>query len=303
MEHLGFQSTETPIVSLHSWPRECKSFWVPFLGQSVHDWTAWVRQANEFGHLVKRFACGIVQRLPQDLHVVVGIDPHQLSVPAADGQAQKGVRGSRPRLQNMGKDVRPHVVDRDGRNASRKGIGLCKRCAHMQRALQSRAEGVGHRVELLGLDLRLVQSSLNHRLNLGQVRARSPLRHHASNLGVQGLVGHNIAQHPWPTNHCGRGVVARGLNPQNQPFLVFRHACSNLRRGFCSTYLRTHHSPHGTHPHFRANSPHPVQAQAMAGIGDGHAGGVGRHPLGATCFDQGGIASRSIGRPSGTFDG
>ena len=224
VQHLCFQSAETPIVAVHSWTRKRKCIWIALRRQLVHHRASGVRQACQFGHLVEGLAGCIVQRLAQDLHVVWTVHLHQLRVSPTDRQAEKGIRRRWPGLKDMGQDVRTHVMDRNGRNVQSPRHGLGERGADVQGPLQTRAQGVGDGIQIRGGHASLVQSSLHHGLNLGEVCTRSPLGHHAPHLRMQGLVGHDVAQNLRASNHRRRGVVARRLNSQNEWMRCVFHA-------------------------------------------------------------------------------
>ena len=168
--------------------------------QLVHNRAAWIGQSDEFGHLVEGLSRGIVERLTQHAHVVGRIHTDELGVTPAHCQTQKRKSRRVARLQHVGEDVCAHVVHGNGWDVQRPGHGLGKRCPDMQRPLKTWTEGVGDRIELRFGHVCLLQCRLDDRLDFGQMRTGSPLRDDPAHLGVQGLVGHNVAQHLRPSN-------------------------------------------------------------------------------------------------------
>ena len=224
IQDLCFQAAETPVVSLHSRTRKGECLWIALGRQFVHHWAAGIRQANQFGHLVEGLAGCIVQGLAQHFHVVGTADLDQLRVSPTHRQAEKGIRRRKPGLKDMGQDVRAHVVDRNGGNVQSPRHRLGERGANVQRTLQARPQGVGDGIQIRGGHASLVQRSLHHGLDLGEVRTRSPLGNHAPHLRMQGLVGHDVAQDLRASNHRRRRVVARRLNSQNEWMRCVFHA-------------------------------------------------------------------------------
>ena len=118
--------------------RQLEGLGVAVRGQPFERRAARVAEAEQAGDLVEGLAGGVVERVPEDLVAGVVADRGQHRVAAAGDQAEEG-RLERLGLEEVGGDVPLQVVDRDQRQAARRGDRLRGADPDQQRADQARA--------------------------------------------------------------------------------------------------------------------------------------------------------------------
>ena len=113
---------------------EAERLRVSFGREAVYVRTAGVGEAEHFGALVEGFARGIVDGLPDYLHVERGTHEHYLRVTARNQEAEEGELrhfGSGVGLDKMGEDVAVEMVDVHGGNPERDGEPFGEADPHM----------------------------------------------------------------------------------------------------------------------------------------------------------------------------
>ena len=96
------------------------------------------------------------------------------------------------------------VVDAKRRHPPRPGEAPAERGADQQRSDQPRAGGIGHSIDVSGPRAGLLQHPPHQRRQPPDVIARSELRHHAPEFGVDGALRvHGVCE------QAARGVVDR----------------------------------------------------------------------------------------------
>ena len=84
VEERRFESAETVIVARDVWLAKGEGPRIALVGQAIDDGAAGITEAHHLGALVEGFARGVVDRLPDDLHAIVGLDADDLRVAARD---------------------------------------------------------------------------------------------------------------------------------------------------------------------------------------------------------------------------
>ena len=84
---------EVQVAAVHQGPGQFVSLGVTLFSHARQSWPARVTQAQQLGGLVKRFACGIVNGLAQQLVPPYPIHAHQLGVSSTHQQGYKGEFG------------------------------------------------------------------------------------------------------------------------------------------------------------------------------------------------------------------
>ncbi len=189
---------------------------VALLGQLLQRRPARVAEPEQPRRLVEGLAGGVIEGLAQDLVAPVVPHPRQQGVPAAGDEAEEG-RLERLRLEEVGGDVALQVVDRDQRQPPRRGDRLRGADPDQEGADQARPGGDRDRLDLAQLDLGLGERRLDHRRGQFEVVARGDLGDDAAEVGVRGgLRGDQVREDPRPVEHGRAGVVAGGLDRENQ---------------------------------------------------------------------------------------
>ena len=95
--------------------------WVALSRQAVDDGASGIAQSHHFGAFVDGLTSGIIDGLSEHLHVIIGIDPDNLSVATAHQQTKEGHGRSRgiivAFLDEMRHDMSLQMVDINERNA------------------------------------------------------------------------------------------------------------------------------------------------------------------------------------------
>ena len=136
-------------------------------------------------------------------------------MPPRDEQRQERKR-RRIGLEHRRQQMSFEVVDAKRRHPPCTGQAPAERGADEQCADQPRAGGIGHRVDVRGHGTRLPEHLPNHSRQSPDMIARRQLRHHASELGVDGdLRMHGVAdQSARGVVDRDTGLVAGGLDPK-----------------------------------------------------------------------------------------
>jgi hypothetical protein len=166
--------------------------------------------------LVEGLAGGVVERLAERLVALVLAHARQQRVAAAGDQAEKR-RLQRLGLEEVGGDVALQVVDRDQRQPARRGDPLRGAYPDQQRPDQAGSGGSGDRLDVVQAYPRLAERRLDHRRRQLEMLAGRDLGHDpAEALVGGGLRGDHVAEDALAVEHGGAGVVAGGLDRQQQ---------------------------------------------------------------------------------------
>ena len=84
VEERRFESAEAVVVARDVRLAEGEGSRIALVGQAIDDGAAGITEAHHLGALVEGFARGIVDRLPDDLHAIVGLDANDLRIAARD---------------------------------------------------------------------------------------------------------------------------------------------------------------------------------------------------------------------------
>ena len=93
IEKRRLQTAEAVVIALYVGLVELKGMGIPLPRQTINDGAARIAQSHELGALVYRLTSGIVDGLSQYLHVIIGIDPHNLGIAPADQETQERILG------------------------------------------------------------------------------------------------------------------------------------------------------------------------------------------------------------------
>ena len=96
VEERGLEAREAIVESGNVWLGKLIGMRIALPGQSVDDWPAGIAQPHHLRTLVDSLAGCIVDGLSEYLHVVIGIDSHNLRVAATHQQTKERKRGSPP---------------------------------------------------------------------------------------------------------------------------------------------------------------------------------------------------------------
>ncbi len=125
-----------------------------------------------------------------------------------------------------------HVVDRNERQAAGRGEGLGGLQSAEQRSHEPRPLRDGDGLELIGRHARAAQRIGQHRAHRLHVLAGGELRHHATVGVVHALRGDRVAEHPVAVEHSGAGVIAGGLDGEEQAHRPPSTAAGSSPAGF-----------------------------------------------------------------------
>ena len=143
-------------------------------------------------------------------------DGRQHRVAAAGDEAEEG-RLERVGLEEVGGDVALQVVDRDQRQAPRRGQRLRRAHPDQEGPDQARARGHGDGLDVLERGIRLGQGVFDNRNRELEVMARGDLGDDAAEARVRlGLRGDRVGENPAAVQNRGAGVVAGSLDSENQ---------------------------------------------------------------------------------------
>src|SRR5690606_6828546 len=102
-------ATETKVEVGYLRLRKFKGLSVAFPCVFIDEWSAGIRQAQNFCRLVKRLTRSVVKCLSEQYHIEIVADQHQLGVPARHRQAKEGKLGYRL-LDEVRQNVGLHMV-------------------------------------------------------------------------------------------------------------------------------------------------------------------------------------------------
>ena len=192
---------------------------VALLCQAVDHRAAGVGQAHDFGAFVERFACGVVDRRADDLHIERRIHAYDLRMPAADQQAEEREAGMGQfavgQVDEVREDMPLQVVDLDHRDVVRHREPLGERYPDEQRTQQPGAAREGDGVYLRDGKPGLSECRVDHRDDVLLVCPRSQFGDHAAVFYVHGLGGDHVRQQQVVADHGSRRIVARGFDAEN----------------------------------------------------------------------------------------
>ena len=165
--------------------------------------SAGVGKAQEPGHFIEGFACGIVQRAAQALVLQVVLHQDQFAMPAGDQQGQQGEAGRLVRrgvgqVEPGGVDMPFEVVDADDRLVSGQSQALGHVHADHQRPGQAGAAGGRDGINILDIQMGLLEGLIHNGINRFDVFAGGQLGEDAAILGMQvNLAGDHVGvDHP-----------------------------------------------------------------------------------------------------------
>ena len=177
VEERGLEPREGVVEPLDAGPGETERLRIAFLGQPVDDRTSGIGEPHHFGTFIEGFACGVVDRGADDLHLQRRVHAYDLRVASADQQRQEREIGvGQPavgQVDEVGEDVPLQVVDFDQRDVAGDGESLGEGDAHEQRSHQTRAAREGDGVDLRRRDARFAERRVDHRHDVLLVRIPS----------------------------------------------------------------------------------------------------------------------------------
>ena len=109
-------------------------------GQFIYPRTSRIRQTKYFGTFVERFAGRIINRLTDDLHVIMRLDKHNLTISSGNQKTKERERRMRKTctvFDKMRQNMSLQMVYIYQRNIQRKSQTFGKGCAYEQRTKQS----------------------------------------------------------------------------------------------------------------------------------------------------------------------
>ena len=214
IEKRGFDAAEGIVVSLYLRCRKMVGIRIALFGQPVDDGAARVSEVHDFCRFVDGFSGSIVDSLPKYLHLEVAAKEQNLCVSARDEKAnERKFRFFRTLrlMDEMTQHMCLQVVHLNEWFSQSLSETFGETYAHHQRTHESGAAGESYGINILFLDSRLADGTVNNGDDILLVGTGSQLWHHATILFMNFLAGDDIAQQSVVLQHRCRCVITAGF--------------------------------------------------------------------------------------------